>query len=121
VRLYYGAKSPEAMAFRERVTEWEAAGIKVVPVFSEKGEGYVQDALAKASDSFTFLAPHLAPFYGRQCCAAIDVAMRVTPDLSCSSLQPLSALCAGWVGGCGWVGGWGGVGGGGVHCQPGQA
>jgi hypothetical protein len=47
VRLFYGARSPEAMAYRERVPEWEAAGVKVVPVFSEKGEGYVQDALAK--------------------------------------------------------------------------
>lgn len=35
------------MAYRERVPEWEAAGIKVKPVFSEEGQGYVQDALAK--------------------------------------------------------------------------
>ena len=47
VRLYYGARTPEAMAYRERVAEWEAAGVKVVPVYSEKGEGYVQDVFSK--------------------------------------------------------------------------
>lgn len=46
VRLYYGARTPEAMAYRERVPEWEAAGVNVVQVFSDNGGGYVQDKFA---------------------------------------------------------------------------
>jgi len=48
VRLYYGAKSAEAMAYKELLPAWSALGVKVVPVHSGKGGAakYVQDALA---------------------------------------------------------------------------
>jgi NAD(P)H-flavin reductase len=49
VVLYYGTRSPEAMAYADRLSVWEADhGVKVVPVFSGQGEGYVQEAFAKA-------------------------------------------------------------------------
>ncbi len=47
VTLYYGAKNEQAMAYFDLLGEWEKAGVKVVPVFSETGM-YVQDAFKKA-------------------------------------------------------------------------
>ncbi|XP_057486506.1 fruit protein pKIWI502-like [Actinidia eriantha] len=54
VRLYYGAENPEAMAYKERFKNWEASGVKVIPVYSRPGanwtseSGYVQGAHARA-------------------------------------------------------------------------
>jgi NAD(P)H-flavin reductase len=54
VRLYYGARNLNRMAYQEKFKEWESAGVKVVPVLSQpddgwKGEtGYVQAAFARA-------------------------------------------------------------------------
>lgn len=47
VRLYYGVRSPAHLAFASAIPAWEAAGVKVHTVFSEQGQGYVQDAFAK--------------------------------------------------------------------------
>lgn len=47
VRLYYGARDKQHLAFASSIPAWEAAGVKVVPVFSQEGQGYVQDAFAK--------------------------------------------------------------------------
>lgn len=47
MRLYYGARSAAHMAYADAIPSWEAAGIKVIPVFSSEGHGYVQDAFAK--------------------------------------------------------------------------
>jgi NAD(P)H-flavin reductase len=47
VRLYIGVRSQAHLAFADRVPQWEAAGVKVIPVLSEAGQGYVQDAFAK--------------------------------------------------------------------------
>lgn len=47
VRLYYGVRSPAHQAFASSIPAWEAAGVKVHTVFSEQGQGYVQDAFAK--------------------------------------------------------------------------
>ena len=46
VTLYYGAKNRDAMAYADLIGEWEKAGVKVVPVFSETGV-YVQDQFKK--------------------------------------------------------------------------
>ena len=52
VRLYYGARSPSAMAYTSRFALWEDAGVSIVPVYSNpsadwKGaKGYVQAAFA---------------------------------------------------------------------------
>lgn len=49
--LYVGARSYERLPLKERYADWEARGIKVVPVLSQPGEGwtgrkgYVQHAL----------------------------------------------------------------------------
>jgi ferredoxin-NADP reductase len=49
VRLYYGVRNEAAMAYAELTAGWEREhGVKVVPVFSEAGKGYVQDAFAAA-------------------------------------------------------------------------
>ena len=48
VVLYYGARSPEFMAYKEKLGQWEEEfGVKVVPVYSQDGAGYVQDVFVK--------------------------------------------------------------------------
>jgi ferredoxin-NADP reductase len=39
-----------ATAYRALVPAWEAAGVKVIPVHSDAGHGYVQDAFAAAKN-----------------------------------------------------------------------
>eukprot|EP00898_Chlorokybus_atmophyticus_P001420 jgi/Chlat1/2279/Chrsp17S02589 len=54
VRLYYGARTPAHMAYMDKFKEWEAAGIRVIPVMSQPEDckdwtghtGYVQAAYA---------------------------------------------------------------------------
>lgn len=49
VTLYYGATDTEAMACAAEIKGWEKLGVKVVPVLSSEGKGYVQDVfLAEA-------------------------------------------------------------------------
>ncbi|KAL1568400.1 fruit protein pKIWI502 [Salvia divinorum] len=53
VRLYYGARDLNKMAYQERFKVWESSGVNIVPVLSQPGDswtgekGYVQDALAR--------------------------------------------------------------------------
>ncbi|XP_015941719.2 fruit protein pKIWI502 [Arachis duranensis] len=53
VRLYYGARNLQRMAYQDRFKEWESSGVKIVPVLSQpddswSGErGYVQEAFKK--------------------------------------------------------------------------
>lgn len=59
VRLYYGARNLQRMAYQDRFKEWEASGVKIVPVLSQPeddwtGErGYVQAAFARAKKLFS--------------------------------------------------------------------
>ncbi|XP_044489247.1 fruit protein pKIWI502 [Mangifera indica] len=59
VRLYYGARNLKRMAYQDRFKEWEASGVKIVPVLSQpdgnwSGEaGYVQAAFARAKQIFS--------------------------------------------------------------------
>ncbi|MED6128939.1 hypothetical protein PIB30_102936 [Stylosanthes scabra] len=54
VRLYYGARNLQRMAYQDRFKEWESSGVKIVPVLSQpddswSGErGFVQEAFKKA-------------------------------------------------------------------------
>ncbi|XP_010916299.1 fruit protein pKIWI502 [Elaeis guineensis] len=54
VRLYYGARNLQRMAYQDRFKVWESSGVKIVPVLSQpddrwKGEqGYVQAAFSRA-------------------------------------------------------------------------
>ncbi|GER48806.1 FAD/NAD(P)-binding oxidoreductase [Striga asiatica] len=54
VRLYYGARNLDRMAYQERFKDWESSGVNIVPVLSQpdeswKGErGFVQAAFARA-------------------------------------------------------------------------
>ncbi|KDP34990.1 hypothetical protein JCGZ_09278 [Jatropha curcas] len=54
VRLYYGARNLKRMAYQDRFRDWEASGVKVVPVLSQPDDswtgetGYVQAAFARA-------------------------------------------------------------------------
>ncbi|XP_062219114.1 fruit protein pKIWI502-like isoform X2 [Phragmites australis] len=56
VRLYYGARSLQAMAYQDRFKNWESTGLKIIPVLSQpddswKGErGYVQHAFLRAKN-----------------------------------------------------------------------
>ncbi|KAI3848924.1 hypothetical protein MKW98_014458 [Papaver atlanticum] len=62
VWLYYGARNLQRMAYQDRFKEWEASGVKVVPVLSQPedrwdGErGYVQAAFARAKHIFNPLS-----------------------------------------------------------------
>ncbi|EES05102.1 hypothetical protein BDA96_04G161100 [Sorghum bicolor] len=53
VRLYYGARNLQSMAYQERFKNWESTGVKIIPVLSRpddswNGErGHVQDAFFK--------------------------------------------------------------------------
>ncbi|XP_020581218.1 fruit protein pKIWI502 [Phalaenopsis equestris] len=54
VRLYYGARNLQRMAYQDRFKNWESLGVKIVPVLSRpddswKGEkGYVQAVFSRA-------------------------------------------------------------------------
>ncbi|KAL5208239.1 hypothetical protein ABZP36_032674 [Zizania latifolia] len=54
VRLYYGARSLQTMAYQDKFLNWESTGLKIIPVLSRaddswKGErGYVQSAFLKS-------------------------------------------------------------------------
>ena len=48
VRLYYGTRSAAATAFADEIEQqWRAAGVRVIPVYSDEGDDYVQDVFAK--------------------------------------------------------------------------
>ncbi|KAF3779848.1 Fruit protein [Nymphaea thermarum] len=54
VRLYYGARNLQRMAYQDRFKDWESYGVNVVPVLSQPDDrwtgekGYVQAAFARA-------------------------------------------------------------------------
>uniref|UniRef100_A0A0C9QUW4 TSA: Wollemia nobilis Ref_Wollemi_Transcript_7847_1318 transcribed RNA sequence n=2 Tax=Wollemia nobilis TaxID=56998 RepID=A0A0C9QUW4_9CONI len=54
VRLYYGVRNLQRMAYQERFKKWESSGVKIFPVLSKPDDGwsgergYVQEAFAKA-------------------------------------------------------------------------
>ncbi|XP_004497003.1 fruit protein pKIWI502 [Cicer arietinum] len=56
VRLYYGARNLQRMAYQDRFKDWESSGVKIVPVLSQpddswKGEnGFVQAAFTRAKE-----------------------------------------------------------------------
>ncbi|WVZ75330.1 hypothetical protein U9M48_023397 [Paspalum notatum var. saurae] len=56
VRLYYGARNLQTMAYQDRFKNWESTGLKIIPVLSRpddswKGErGYVQGAFLRAKN-----------------------------------------------------------------------
>ncbi|KAG0461552.1 hypothetical protein HPP92_021849 [Vanilla planifolia] len=58
VRLYYGARNIQRMAYQDRFKNWESTGVKIVPVLSQpddtwKGKrGYVQAVFSRAKQLF---------------------------------------------------------------------
>ncbi|PSR91106.1 Fruit protein like [Actinidia chinensis var. chinensis] len=56
VRLYFGARNLQRMAYQDRFRDWESSGVKILPVLSQPdgnwaGEhGYVQAAFARAKN-----------------------------------------------------------------------
>ncbi|KQK06065.1 fruit protein pKIWI502 [Brachypodium distachyon] len=54
VRLYYGARNLQTMAYQDRFADWESTGLKIVPVLSQPDDswqgkrGYVQHAFLEA-------------------------------------------------------------------------
>ncbi|KAK9277220.1 hypothetical protein L1049_006759 [Liquidambar formosana] len=59
VRLYYGARNLQRMAYQDRFKDWESSGVKIVPVLSQPDDswmgerGYVQAAFARAKKIFS--------------------------------------------------------------------
>ncbi|KAA8532614.1 hypothetical protein F0562_032570 [Nyssa sinensis] len=62
VRLYYGARNLQRMAYQDRFKDWESSGVKIVPVLSQPDDywagerGYVQAAFARAKKIYSPLA-----------------------------------------------------------------
>ncbi|KAI4373248.1 hypothetical protein MLD38_011393 [Melastoma candidum] len=62
VRLYYGARNLERMAYQDRFNDWESSGVKIIPVLSKPDDGwigetgYVQAAFSRAEKKFSPLA-----------------------------------------------------------------
>lgn len=56
VRLYYGARNLQRMAYQDRFRDWESSGVKIVPVLSQPDEGwtgetgYVQAAFCRSKN-----------------------------------------------------------------------
>ncbi|XP_021747500.1 fruit protein pKIWI502-like [Chenopodium quinoa] len=56
VRLYYGARNLQRMAYQDRFKDWESSGVKIVPVLSQPDEkwtgeaGYVQAAFCRSKN-----------------------------------------------------------------------
>ncbi|KAK6931571.1 Oxidoreductase FAD/NAD(P)-binding [Dillenia turbinata] len=54
VRLYYGARNLQRMAYQDRFKDWESSGVQIVPVLSQPDDtwtgerGYVQAAFARS-------------------------------------------------------------------------
>ncbi|KAL2546090.1 FAD/NAD(P)-binding oxidoreductase [Forsythia ovata] len=59
VRLYYGARNLNRMAYQERFKDWNSSGVDIVPVLSQPDDswtgeqGYVQAAFARARRIFS--------------------------------------------------------------------
>lgn len=49
VKLFWGTHDADSTAYKDNISEWEAAGVQVVPVYSADGNGYVQDVFEKVS------------------------------------------------------------------------
>ncbi|XP_052167063.1 fruit protein pKIWI502-like [Oryza glaberrima] len=53
VKLFYGVRNLQRMAYQERFTNWESSGIKIIPVLSRPDDqwtgerGYVQNAFSR--------------------------------------------------------------------------
>ncbi|XP_042440236.1 fruit protein pKIWI502-like [Zingiber officinale] len=53
VRLYYGIRNLQRMAYQDRFKDWESSGVKIIPVLSQPDErwsgerGYVQAAFSR--------------------------------------------------------------------------
>ncbi|XP_057823051.2 fruit protein pKIWI502 isoform X2 [Cryptomeria japonica] len=81
VRLYYGVRNLQRMAYKERFKEWESSGVKIVPVLSRSDDdwsgerGYVQDAFSKAKQVQNPLATG-AVLCGHKQMAECDTVMR---------------------------------------------
>ncbi|XP_076956016.1 fruit protein pKIWI502-like [Bidens hawaiensis] len=58
VRLYYGARNLQRMAYQDRFKSWESSGVIIVPVLSQPDDswtgeaGYVQAAFARAKQLY---------------------------------------------------------------------
>lgn len=58
VRLYYGARNLQRMAYQDRFQAWADSGVTIVPVLSQPGDGwdgesgYVQAAFARAKQLY---------------------------------------------------------------------
>lgn len=62
VKLFYGARNLDRMAYQERFKDWEATGVKIVPVLSQPHDGwtgqsgYVQAAFSRAKQIYNPLS-----------------------------------------------------------------
>ncbi|CAL5209950.1 unnamed protein product [Lathyrus oleraceus] len=56
VRVYYGARNLQRMAYQDRFKDWESSGVKIVPVLSQPDDtwtgesGFVQAAFKRAKE-----------------------------------------------------------------------
>ncbi|KAF0923266.1 hypothetical protein E2562_005230 [Oryza meyeriana var. granulata] len=88
VRLYYGARNLQTMAYQDRFKNWESTGLKVIPVLSRaddswKGErGYVQHAFWKDQH----IANHFST--GAVLCGQKQMSEEITSALIADGVSP---------------------------------
>ncbi|KAL6193321.1 hypothetical protein ACLB2K_034405 [Fragaria x ananassa] len=62
VKLFYGARNLDRMAYQDRFKDWEASGVNIVPVLSQPQDGwtgqsgYVQAAFSRAKQAYNPLS-----------------------------------------------------------------
>ncbi|XP_061995211.1 fruit protein pKIWI502 [Rosa rugosa] len=62
VKVFYGARNLDRMAYQDRFKDWEASGVKIVPVLSQPHDGwtgqsgYVQAAFTRAKQVYNPLS-----------------------------------------------------------------
>ncbi|KAG6477947.1 hypothetical protein ZIOFF_061379 [Zingiber officinale] len=90
VRLYYGIRNLQRMAYQDRFKDWESSGVKIIPVLSQPDErwsgerGYVQAAFSRDKRILNPLST------GAVLCGHRQMAEDVTSELVASGMLPPS-------------------------------
>ncbi|KAG2425119.1 hypothetical protein HYH02_015063 [Chlamydomonas schloesseri] len=90
VTLYYGTRNQESTAYRELLPQWEAAGVKVVPVYSESKQGYVHDVFER--EGLAALPSDAASSVGALLCGHKGMCQAVTALLTAKGVPPEKIL-----------------------------
>ncbi|KAG2422477.1 hypothetical protein HXX76_016001 [Chlamydomonas incerta] len=90
VTLYYGTRNSDSTAYRELIPKWEAAGVKVVPVYSESQQGYIHDVFER--EGLAALPGDAASSVGALLCGHKGMCQAVTALLTAKGVPPEKIL-----------------------------